>query len=314
MPSELDRKYDAVLAAVTGEGGRFAIEPRRRRAAPIVANLPGTLPILFDIFCTLNGAIEAVVAGDERLTFADLHRHAQQLAKALVGAGIQKGDRVGIAMRNCPAWIVSYMAILEAGGIATLLNGWWQADEMRHALELVEPKLVIADAGRAKRLEEGCGGCRVVVAADRAAACRGAGAAARRAGGNAAAGRAGRRRDDPVHLGLDRARQGRRLDPPRRHHRRLRLYDQPGRAARHPRRRRRDGPRAEDPGQRAAVPRHRRGAGAAEQLRHRPDDGADAQMGCGRGAAADRAGEDHLFRRGADDEPGADAASRPRQI
>jgi acyl-CoA synthetase (AMP-forming)/AMP-acid ligase II len=124
--------------------------------------LPATLPILFDIFCTLNGATTAVISGDERLTFADLHRHAQGLARALVGAGIQKGDRVGIAMRNCPAWIVSYMAILEAGGVATLLNGWWQADEMRHALELVEPKLVIADGSRAKRLEEGCGGCRVV--------------------------------------------------------------------------------------------------------------------------------------------------------
>ena len=37
-------------------------------------------------------------------------------------------------------------------------------------------------------------------------------------------------------------------------------------------------------------------------------------MGCGRGAAADRGGEDHLFRRRADDEPRADAASRPRQI
>ncbi|MGQ0659916.1 class I adenylate-forming enzyme family protein [Sphingosinicella sp.] len=161
MPSELDRKYDAVLAAVTGEGGRFVIA-RDAAGRAVVANLPATLPILFDIFCTLEGATEAVVAGDERLTFADLHRHAQKLAKALVGSGIEKGDRVGIAMRNCPAWIVSYMAILEAGGIATLLNGWWQADEMRDALELVEPKLVIADEGRAKRIEDGCGGCRVV--------------------------------------------------------------------------------------------------------------------------------------------------------
>ena len=181
MPSELDRKYDAVLAAVIGEGGRFDIEHDAEGRA-YVANLPGTLPLLFDIFCTLNAATEAVVAGDERLTFADLHRHAQQLAKALVGAGIQKGDRVGIAMRNCPAWIVSYMAILEAGGVATLINGWWQADEMRHALELVEPKLMICDAGRAKRIEEGCGGCRVVDPAGRAAARRGARAVARRAG------------------------------------------------------------------------------------------------------------------------------------
>ncbi len=63
-----------------------------------------------------------------------------------------KGDRVGIAMRNCPAWVVSYMAIAKAGGVATLLNGWWQPHEMQHALDMVEPKLIIADAPRAKRI------------------------------------------------------------------------------------------------------------------------------------------------------------------
>lgn len=161
MPSALDRQYDAVLAHVLGEQGRFDIGHDELGRA-YVTNLPGTLPLLFDIFCTLNGQMDAVIAGDERLKFADLHRHAQQLARALVGSGIEKGDRVGIAMRNCPAWIVVHMAILEAGGVATLINGWWAPDEMRHALELVEPKLVIADEGRAKKIEAGCGGCRVV--------------------------------------------------------------------------------------------------------------------------------------------------------
>ena len=55
-------------------------------------------------------------------------------------------------MRNCPAWIVAYMAIVKAGGVATLLNGWWQSHELEHALSLAEPKLVIADAPRAKRI------------------------------------------------------------------------------------------------------------------------------------------------------------------
>ena len=69
---------------------------------------------------------------------------------------------------------------------------------------------------------------------------------------------------------------------------------------------------AADPAQRALVPRHRRSAGDAQQLRHRPLHGDHAQMGRGRGAAADRAGADHLFRRRADDEPRADEPSRPR--
>ncbi len=37
--------------------------------------------------------------------------------------GIIKGDRVGIAMRNSPAWIVPYMGIVVAGDVTTLLNG-----------------------------------------------------------------------------------------------------------------------------------------------------------------------------------------------
>jgi len=154
MPSALDRKYDAVLDKVLGEGGRIQIG-RDAEGRAIVANLPPTLPMLFDAFCTLHAEVEAVVAEEERLTFADLNAHATRLARALVASGIGKGDRVAIAMRNCPAWIVGWMAVLKAGGIATLINGWWQADEMRHALELTGPKLILADASRAKRLEAG---------------------------------------------------------------------------------------------------------------------------------------------------------------
>src|SRR3546814_20362117 len=45
------------------------------------------------------------------------------------------------------------MAVLKAGAVAGLGNGWGQADELRHALELTEPKLVIADTPRAQRIE-----------------------------------------------------------------------------------------------------------------------------------------------------------------
>ena len=155
MPNELDRRYDQELSKVIGAGGRLVIE-RDHLGRAIVGNFPATLPSFFKTFCALNGANEAVVAGEERLSFADLDRISERLAHGLVARGIVKGDRVGIAMRNCPAWIVSYMAAIKAGAIATLLNGWWEPVEMEHAVQLTEPKLVIADAARAKRLQERC--------------------------------------------------------------------------------------------------------------------------------------------------------------
>jgi acyl-CoA synthetase (AMP-forming)/AMP-acid ligase II len=155
MRSELDRKFDEELARVTGPGGRLAIG-RDEHGRAIVTNFPATIPDLFRTFCSLNAEVEAVVAGDERLTFAELDRISECVAHGLAARGIGKGDRVGIAMRNCPSWIVAYMAILKAGAVATLLNGWWEAHEMQHALDLTDPKLLIADAPRAKRIAARC--------------------------------------------------------------------------------------------------------------------------------------------------------------
>ena len=156
MATELDRRFDETLAAVTAPGGRLVIAKDDHGRA-IVENLPPTLPGLFRTFSSLNADIEAVVAGEERLKFGDLDRISERVAHGLVARGIAKGDRVGIAMRNCPSWIVAYMAIIKAGGIATLLNGWWEELEMEHAIHLAEPRLIIADAPRAKRIAAKCG-------------------------------------------------------------------------------------------------------------------------------------------------------------
>src|SRR6476659_5191302 len=155
MPNELDRRFDAELARVVGPGGRLVIG-RDELGRGIVTNCPATLPEFFKAFCKLNGANEAVVAGDERLNFADLDRISDRLAPALVARGVAKGDRVGIAMRNCPSWVVSYMAIIKAGGVSTLLNGWWESHEMEHAIRLTEPVLMIADGPRGKRIAARC--------------------------------------------------------------------------------------------------------------------------------------------------------------
>ena len=64
--------------------------------------------------CALNAQVEGIVAGEERLSFAELDLWSEQLAHALASRGIRKGD-CGHRYANCPSWVVSYMAIAKAG-------------------------------------------------------------------------------------------------------------------------------------------------------------------------------------------------------
>ncbi len=157
MKSELDLKMDATMAALTGESGPLALGSTERfgRTLPMIAGAPPTLPAYFAHYSQQHAATEFLIAGDERLTYADVYARAQKVAAALVsGHGVAKGDRVGIAARNSTSWIVLYMGILMAGGVATLLNGWWQSEELQAGIEDVGCTLVFADPPRCQRIAD----------------------------------------------------------------------------------------------------------------------------------------------------------------
>jgi long-chain acyl-CoA synthetase len=158
MPSALDLRIDNAIAALSVEGGPLPLGQQALPcgvAVPMIAAAPSNLRDYFAHFCAQHGDADFLVDGAERLSFAQTYAAAQQVAHALVGThGVNKGDRVGIAMRNAPSWIVLYMGILMAGGVATLLNGWWQGGELCAGINDVGCTLVFADPPRAKRLEE----------------------------------------------------------------------------------------------------------------------------------------------------------------
>ena len=157
MRTRLDERMDAGLATLTGASGPLALGDVTLGGVvlPMIATAPDTLPAYFRHYAAEHHDKTFLVAGDERLNFAEVQAVAEGVARALVaGFGVQRGDRIGIAMRNSPSWIALYMGIVMAGGIATLLNGWWQAGELAAALADVECSLVFADPPRAKRLAE----------------------------------------------------------------------------------------------------------------------------------------------------------------
>lgn len=169
MPSVLDTRIDEAIANLSVPGGPLPLTTHVLQgglSVPSIAAAPPTLNGYFAHFCGQHGDADFIVDGSERLSFAQTHAMAMRIAHALVADyGVQKGDRIGIAMRNAPSWIVLYMAIMMAGGVATLLNGWWQGGELCDGIADVEAKLVFADPPRVARIAE-CGrktGCNIVL-------------------------------------------------------------------------------------------------------------------------------------------------------
>ena len=155
MPSVLDQRMTAAMAALTGPGGPLPlgeIDSRWGVKLPVIAAAPPSLSAYMAHFAHQHADKVFLVSGEERLTFTQVHAEAQRVAHGLVQRGVGRGDRVGIAMRNSPAWIATYMGVLIAGGVATLLNGWWQTEELAAAVQDVSCTLIVADAPRMKRL------------------------------------------------------------------------------------------------------------------------------------------------------------------
>ncbi len=155
MKTELDLALARAMDGLVAQGGMLQLSSHRQfdRELPMIAVAPPSLAGYFAYFCHMHGDKEFLVDDGVRLSFAQTYAAAREAAGGLVaGYGIAPGDRVAIAARNSANWVVAYMAVLMAGGVAVLLNGWWSGDELVHGIDLVGCKLVLADRQRAERL------------------------------------------------------------------------------------------------------------------------------------------------------------------
>jgi len=84
---------------------------------------------------------------EDRLTWAELHREVEQLARALMAIGIQKGDRVGIWATNRTEWVVTQFATAKIGAILVNLNIRYRAHELEYALRQSECQALILMRG-----------------------------------------------------------------------------------------------------------------------------------------------------------------------
>ncbi len=89
---------------------------------------------------------EAVVFGDQRLTYRELNARVIRCAKALVAQGVQKGDCIAVLSTPRTEYWVIFLAATRVGALWLGLNPKYRLPEYRYVLEDAKPRLVFAMA------------------------------------------------------------------------------------------------------------------------------------------------------------------------
>lgn len=86
---------------------------------------------------------EAIVFGDERITYAELEARSRRLARALIGAGLGKGSRVAVLMGSRPEWIEIFFASALVGAVLIPVNTFAEVSEREYILRHGDAALLI---------------------------------------------------------------------------------------------------------------------------------------------------------------------------
>ncbi|MBA2933792.1 AMP-binding protein [Sphingomonas sp. CGMCC 1.13654] len=106
--------------------------------------MPQTIPSALAWWARMRPDQPALVVGEDRLTFRELHAWSERIAARLIADGIEPGDRVGICATNSPTYCALLMGIIRAGGICNPINFRYTTREIADLVETTEPRFVFA--------------------------------------------------------------------------------------------------------------------------------------------------------------------------
>ncbi|MFE8011636.1 AMP-binding protein [Streptomyces antibioticus] len=84
------------------------------------------------------------VPSERRWTYAEFGSDVDRLASALLGAGVVKGDRVGIWAVNCAEWVLVQYATARIGAIMVNINPAYRTHEVEYVLNQAGISLLFA--------------------------------------------------------------------------------------------------------------------------------------------------------------------------
>jgi len=115
-------------------------------------NEPRLLGDVLERTAELLGEKEALIYGERRLTWGAFNAQVDDLACALLAAGVERGDRIGIICTTRPEYLCVYLAAARIGAVLVGFNVQFTPAEVETLARLTRPRvMVMVDAvkGRA---------------------------------------------------------------------------------------------------------------------------------------------------------------------
>jgi acyl-CoA synthetase (AMP-forming)/AMP-acid ligase II len=86
-----------------------------------------------------------LVHGGRRMTYSAFADAVTAGVTDLRAEGVAPGDRIMLYAYNTPHWVVALWSSWLSGAIPVLANRWWRQTELEHAIDLLEPHLILTD-------------------------------------------------------------------------------------------------------------------------------------------------------------------------
>jgi long-chain acyl-CoA synthetase len=154
MPDTPSMSIEEATRTITAPGQMFEMEEVEIRGVPtrVWKNCPASLRVVLELSHG-HGEQDYLVYEDERTTYAESFRIAATIARELSDRfGVERGDRVAIAMRNLPEWAMAFWGAAAAGGVVVPLNAWWTSAELHYGLADSGTKVAFVDSARLDRM------------------------------------------------------------------------------------------------------------------------------------------------------------------
>ena len=140
-------------AQMTAPGSMFETERATVNGVEMTVwkNAPATLRQILDL-SLLHASRDFLVYQGQRFTFDEHYRAASTLAHRLLADGVVKGDRVAIASRNLPQWVIAFWGTVLTGAVVVPINAWWTPEELQYGLSDSGCSVLFVDEERLERV------------------------------------------------------------------------------------------------------------------------------------------------------------------